>query len=916
MQKKIKSRLAEVIFVIFCLSGSTFSLWQFWKDMNKSLFKLNEKPIATISFKYKTAQRKFIDDVLWDRLRQDSPVYEGDTIRTAPLSEATIYFSDGNIMDLYENTMARITLKEDGAEIDFESGQISVQATNSAVKIKSGSSVVAVTQGAQVAAANSSEKDFQVQVSKGTASVTAESGTIDLAEGSVASLNADGQIQKNYLSISSPSGDEKILNFAKNGYGVDFNWTSDVDTVVLELFDSKEMTKYVERFTYSGMNSSVITMSSGVHWWKMSVTTPNGEEESYTGKINVIQSGEPALIAPSSDYIALYRLKTPSTRFIWTESERATSYQLEISKNPDMSNPLITQRSSQTSSIISSLEAGTYYWRVIPYFAMNGIGLAAPSVIQSFEIRKSGELLKPSLQVPVQNALVSTKVALENGDISYKSIHFSWKDNPEAISYKVRVWPQNKGEVSEIVRETTNNYFEIDTNKTQIANGKWFWQVTTVDVEGNEAVSETREIFAMDSDVELRTVFPPDNYNLAESRAADIRYIWKSNLPFDSELQISRDSKFTDIVYSEKTNSTSMNGRQLSVGTYYWRIVTDIGGSNVETNAKTLNVEPPLDASTLLSPVDGARAIIRPNTLLTFKWNAVKGADYYQIKIFSVNNENDVLYDRNFIESKDGKIVVHDVDLQDFDEKLYSWSVQAFREETLTSSRQSGYLSKSSFVLKKLTPIKLTYPSVGASFDGIDMVKNPDTFKWYSVYEGEPVTVVIYKDRISPKNIYATYRSRSLSMKMPVLYEGSYFWTVKGSTDDDLDISSLETNYFSVGAIPKLAAAKGLYPDNQKYDKNYFRNNKKISFKWNGVKEADYYNLTVCGKTYKVRGTKFELDDLTALKKGVFKWTIEACSEYNGTLFQHGELSSAQFEIDLPEINKVNVKNGGKLYGK
>lgn len=65
--------------------------------------KLNEQPIATITLKYKTVQRKFMDRVVWDRLRQNYPVYNGDTIHTATLSEANIWFNDGNVMEMIEN---------------------------------------------------------------------------------------------------------------------------------------------------------------------------------------------------------------------------------------------------------------------------------------------------------------------------------------------------------------------------------------------------------------------------------------------------------------------------------------------------------------------------------------------------------------------------------------------------------------------------------------------------------------------------------------------------------------------------------------------------------------------------------------------------------------------------------------------
>ena len=85
--------------LVVCVLGAFFSSRQFYYNFFRSLTKLNEEPIATITFKYKTAQRKFLARVVWDRLRQNSPVYNGDTIHTSELSEATIWFKDGNVMD-------------------------------------------------------------------------------------------------------------------------------------------------------------------------------------------------------------------------------------------------------------------------------------------------------------------------------------------------------------------------------------------------------------------------------------------------------------------------------------------------------------------------------------------------------------------------------------------------------------------------------------------------------------------------------------------------------------------------------------------------------------------------------------------------------------------------------------------------
>nr|MCR5046926.1 FecR family protein [Treponema sp.] len=113
---------------------------------------MNEKPIATITFKHKTAQRKFQERMIWDRLRQHSPVYDGDTIRTAAESEATIYFEDGNIMELGENTMAQVFFHDGQVETSVSGGVFVVDSSNAknGALVKTGSSSVVVNAGATI----------------------------------------------------------------------------------------------------------------------------------------------------------------------------------------------------------------------------------------------------------------------------------------------------------------------------------------------------------------------------------------------------------------------------------------------------------------------------------------------------------------------------------------------------------------------------------------------------------------------------------------------------------------------------------------------------------------------------------------------------------------------------------------------
>lgn len=166
MQKKrnIRSKVNDTLVTLICLLGLFLSLLSFVKQINKSLLKLNESPIATITFKYKSAQRKFIDRVLWDRLKQESPVYDGDTIRTAPLSEATISFTDGNQVVLYENTLIQVFSKEEGINLAFSQGDVSLTTTDagSTMRLDTAVSSVQVNSGTIIYA--SEKEDFQVVV--------------------------------------------------------------------------------------------------------------------------------------------------------------------------------------------------------------------------------------------------------------------------------------------------------------------------------------------------------------------------------------------------------------------------------------------------------------------------------------------------------------------------------------------------------------------------------------------------------------------------------------------------------------------------------------------------------------------------------------------------------------------------------
>ena len=85
------NRGADIVVVALSLLIVFFSSYLFVQSLNRTFSRSDKTPVATVTFKYKAVQRRFLDRAVWDRPQQHSPVYNGDTIRTAPSAEATIY---------------------------------------------------------------------------------------------------------------------------------------------------------------------------------------------------------------------------------------------------------------------------------------------------------------------------------------------------------------------------------------------------------------------------------------------------------------------------------------------------------------------------------------------------------------------------------------------------------------------------------------------------------------------------------------------------------------------------------------------------------------------------------------------------------------------------------------------------------
>jgi len=190
------SPLKDGLVIAICLLGAFFSFYFFWQDLN-GVFSRHAEQVATISFKLRSAQRRFADRVLWSRLRQNSAVYNGDVIRTAELSEVTITFTEGQTLNLTENTLVRIFVEDDQILMELGGGNINVSSPPGAA----GLSIIhgndrADIAGGTTAAFSAEENDLHVWVSEGSVSVNS---------GAVVPAGTALSIKSGLLQSSNPS---------------------------------------------------------------------------------------------------------------------------------------------------------------------------------------------------------------------------------------------------------------------------------------------------------------------------------------------------------------------------------------------------------------------------------------------------------------------------------------------------------------------------------------------------------------------------------------------------------------------------------------------------------------------------------------------------------------------------------------
>jgi hypothetical protein len=193
--KEIKSfGIIDFFVILICLSIAVLGVYLFYLSLHQTLTSILE-PVGSVIIKYNSIQRRQGDRILWDRLRNESPLYPGDIIRVAELSGAVMDFGN-NRVEVNENTLIRVQLSESGRlqielsavnlslDTGTDGGNISLVITGKTIEAQAGTKLNAAAV----------EDVMAISVSEGSALLIDVSGQItEVDTDTVIALAADGR---------------------------------------------------------------------------------------------------------------------------------------------------------------------------------------------------------------------------------------------------------------------------------------------------------------------------------------------------------------------------------------------------------------------------------------------------------------------------------------------------------------------------------------------------------------------------------------------------------------------------------------------------------------------------------------------------------------------------------------------------
>jgi hypothetical protein len=269
------NKLPGVLFTLACFAGAALGLWLFWMDINRVLVKNSETPVGILVYKRHVVQRRFEDRLMWSQIPRESPVYNGDLVRTSDISDAVITFDlqDGleDRVSLSENSLIHIRYDaETSSFIELISGSVSLVSASGKMGILSGEQKLLPGSGGAVEVRRG-PGGTEARALLGRAEISGPGGVRNLEAGQYAAAGPDETVAiTETLVVSGPLPNQEI-QAGGDLTPVTFSWNSlsPAEYARLEIARDRDFTDFVYAGDEYDAVETVVSLPPGAWWWRI-----------------------------------------------------------------------------------------------------------------------------------------------------------------------------------------------------------------------------------------------------------------------------------------------------------------------------------------------------------------------------------------------------------------------------------------------------------------------------------------------------------------------------------------------------------------------------------------------------------------------------------------------------------------------
>lgn len=625
------------------------------------------KPIGSISFSENDVRRKNSGNFIWLPGNNKDQVFNEDSIFTGDRSQASIHLNDGTLIQIQENSLVNLNLKNGQMELDLRFGQF-VGDGKAPLRVRTGSEEYTI-QGADAKfEINRSQNGaLDVKVLSGNAEITGKAGKQKLNQNESLKIGKNGAektevdakvrlLTKDDIYIYR-NEDKVPIPFAWEGrgplaqYQIEISKTEDFKKILVQrsvieqkiaVKDSLKEGGYFWRVQGLDIRRKALAKSSVQKFYLSYMLAPTitAPEDQATVKTESLDKGQ-GLQAP--------------VKITWEADERHAKYEWQLSKKADFEEIIEKKNLAEKELTTQNLTQGVYFTRVRGFDSEDRPSQWSKVSSFTFEITNEAKPPAPRLvekrirfQIPKEDRAPSATT----------SPQMAWTAVDVAKTYR---W-----ELSKSPRFTGAQAAELPDTKiawTQYKPGKYYFRVfARTELGQNSAPSETGTLEVYGAAPVLNPVpgiSAKDTNINAVAPAQKAKVSW-SPLPEAKSyiLQVDKSQDFSQAVEIQANTPESVVTLN-EPGRYFMRVkalnedAQDVSEfSNVQDTTYSFMVT--LKTPELIEPNDKTTVFLQKDMepYIWLEWSSVPHATKYALELSNKPDFSQVVLSKSLSETR------------------------------------------------------------------------------------------------------------------------------------------------------------------------------------------------------------------------------------------------------------------------